>query len=249
MFKTVTTLLTATAVQAQWEPVPQWPNCGTVAGFVNTMDSCGCVDPWSKPVPGTSVCECLDNSTMWMPNGSACGLGNAKREAYVNAMRTRFEPFNNAASRAAADRLTANAVASGALSAQQAWIAERGAWANWWPYRKFWSADYWYYNNRWWPVQGIWWNARTMRQNYINQREVIEAKMEATPWSNQLDLIVDALPLRAGATFTPSSINSGSTQSNQLGRGANAATERNEPMLPFQFDNTWGSLDHRVDDD
>lgn len=145
MFKTVTTLLTATAVQAQWDPVPQWPNCGSVAGFTNTMQSCGCIDPWSKPVPGTSVCQCLDSSTMWMPNGSACGLGNVKREAYVNAMRTRFEPFNNAASRAAADRATANAVAGGRITAAQAWGWEKSARANWWPYRKYWSADYWYY--------------------------------------------------------------------------------------------------------
>lgn len=73
--------------------------------------------------------------------------------------------------------------------------------------------------------------------------------MEATPWSNQLDLIVGALPNRAGATYTPNSIWSSATQSNQLGRGANAATERNDPLLPFQFNNRWGSLDANVDDD
>ena len=110
MQKTVIALITATAVEAQWGAAPQFPACGNVAGFVNTMDACGCVDPWSKPVPGTSVCQCLDNAVMWMPNGSACGLGNAKKEAYVNAMRTRFEPFNNAASRAAADNLTAGSI-------------------------------------------------------------------------------------------------------------------------------------------
>jgi len=164
---------------------------------------------------------------MWMPNGSACGLGNAKKEAYVNAMRTRFEPFNNAASRARADGLTSSAIASGRLTAAQAWNLEKGAVANWWPYRKSWSADYWFYNNRWWPIAGNWWTPSAWRKNYVAQRAAIETKMEATPWTDQLDLIVGALPNRAGATYTPNSIWSSATQSNELGRPGNAATERN----------------------
>ena len=88
-----------------------------------------------------------------------------------------------------------------------------------------------------------------MRQDFIDQRELIEAKHEATPWSNSLDLLVGALPDRPGAGYVPSSIWSSSTQSNQLGRERNAATERNDPMLAYQFNNIWGSIDANRDDD
>jgi len=126
---------------------------------------------------------------------------------------------------------------------------EKNAVANWWPYRKFWSADYWYYNNRWWPIAGNWWAPSAWRKNYIAKRAAIETKIEATPWTNQLDLIVGALPNRAGATYTPNSIWSSATQSNELGRGANALTAFNAPLEPFQMNKRWGNLNANVDDD
>lgn len=218
--------------------VPAWPNCGRVSGWVNTMNSCGCVDAWSKPVPGTSVCECLDKTLTWMPNGSSCSLGNTKKSAYVNAMKTRFEPFNNAASRAANDRALANATTK----------QRSAAWADWCPYSSYWKSDCWVWSGACWPITSSWWGLcnnrwglaqrlNASRQNFITERAEIEEKLEATPWSNQLDLIVGSLGTRAGAGFNPSSIWSSATQSNELGRERNAATERRDPQMPYEFNN------------
>lgn len=121
--------------------VPAWPNCGSVAGFVNSQDSCGCSDAWSQPIPGTSVCECLDKTLTWMPNGSACSLGTERKAAYVNAMRTRFEPFNNAASRAAKDSALANQVTAVRLGSR----AEMAACNKYCSYRGYWNQKQWFY--------------------------------------------------------------------------------------------------------
>jgi len=212
---------------------------------------------------GTSVCECLDKSIQWVPNGSNCSLGNAKKTAYVNAMRTRWEPFNNAALRADKDRAVAEEVTAGRLDEAKAeYEAERAAWVNWWPYRYYWDRSWWWYKNQWWPITARWndwtnyrskvWKAQKLnnaRQDFIDERELIEAKHEATPFSNNLDLIVGALPDRPGAGFTPSSIWSSATQSNELGRERNAATERLDPQLSYEFNDIWGSLDANRDDD
>lgn len=107
------TLFSATYVSAQG---PQWPNCGNTPGFVNGLDACGCLDSGAVPVENTSICRCLDTAIMWIPGGSNCSLGTPGQAAFVNALRTRYEPFNNAASRATADRAKEAAVTAASLA-------------------------------------------------------------------------------------------------------------------------------------
>lgn len=91
-------------------------------------------------------------------------------------------------------------------------------------------------------------SANAARQNFIENRAPIEAKMEATPFTNQLDLIVGSLENRAGAGFTPNSIWSSATQSNELGRNRMGAIERLDAQLPYEFNNKWGSKAAHIDD-
>lgn len=72
------------------------------------------------PVENSSICRCLDTAVMWIPGGSNCSLGTPGAAAYVNAMRTRYEPFNNAASRAAIDREKEEAVTAASLAEAKA---------------------------------------------------------------------------------------------------------------------------------
>jgi len=119
MFKTfAATLFSAGYVSAQFEPA--FPNCAAVLGFVNGLDACGCADPGAVPIANSNVCRCLDSAIMWIPGGSNCSLDTPDKAAYINSLRTRYEPFNNAASRAAIDRAKADAVTEASLVAAKA---------------------------------------------------------------------------------------------------------------------------------
>jgi len=119
MFKTFTvTLVSAGYVSAQ--NAPAFPNCAAVPGFVNGLDACGCLDQGAVPIENSSVCRCLDSANMWIPGGSNCSLDTPDKAAFINALRTRYEPFNNAASRAGIDRAVADAVTEASLAGAKA---------------------------------------------------------------------------------------------------------------------------------
>lgn len=65
---------------------------------------------------------------MWLPGGSNCSLGTPEKAAFINAMRTRYEPFNNAASRAAADREKAAAVTAASLADAKSEYEAKALW-------------------------------------------------------------------------------------------------------------------------
>ena len=125
-------------------------------------------------------------------------------------------------------------------------------------YRGYWNKPAWYSGSRWWPITAKWnsycyarWgpiSANIARQNFINEREPIEAKIEATPWTNQLDLIVGSLENRPGAAYVPNSIWSSATESNELGRNRMGAIERRDAQLPYEFNNQWGATAAHLDD-
>jgi hypothetical protein len=101
MFKSAV-VSTFVATYASAAPTPG--RCGEVLGFTNTMYGCGCLDQWARPIPGTDVCKCLDNTTMWLPNGSACGVATAEQTAYVNSRRTQYDFKNDAGTRSTTSR-------------------------------------------------------------------------------------------------------------------------------------------------
>lgn len=68
------------------------------------MIGCRCLDQWAAPVAGTDACRCLDNTTEWNPNGSACGIPNPEQTAYVNTIRNQYDFKNDAGTRAAKNR-------------------------------------------------------------------------------------------------------------------------------------------------
>lgn len=105
MFKSAV-ISASVATIASAAPTPG--RCGEVLGFTNTMYGCGCLDQWAAPVPGTDVCKCLDNTKMWMPNGSACGVKTAEQTAYINTRKSQYDFKNDASTRASTSRKNLN---------------------------------------------------------------------------------------------------------------------------------------------
>ena len=175
MFKSVSAVALASFTAAK---------CGDKLGFYETLGECKCLDRWAVPVAGADICACLDGSSSWVPMGNACGFVNVESQAYVNAMRTRYYPFDNSSSRAAKSRTDlkrwngsrcwANgcwakclAGAGGCLSwPRQSWNGERRTQLYYedgsGPYRMSlpagWNRNWWWGGNRWWGSQNEWIN-------------------------------------------------------------------------------------------
>ena len=208
MFKTVGVFMLGSLAAAR---------CGDKLGFYETLDECKCLDPWAVPVPGADVCSCLDGKSSWVPMANACGFADVESQAYVNGMRTRYYPFDNSSSRAALSRKRLNQ-AGGAWNGSWCWA--NGCWASCiadgscssWP-KQMWNGEKWwplYYEDgsgpwrtrlpygwspSWWWGNGRWYASRA---DWIAKSQKIEAKMESTPWTNDLDTIVGGLPSMHG---------------------------------------------------
>ena len=204
MFKSISVFMLASFTAAK---------CGDKLGFYETLNECKCLDRWAVPVEGSDICSCLDGKSSWVPMGNACGFADVESQAYANGMRTRYYPFDNSSSRATLSNKRLRQIGGAAWNGSWCWA--NGCWATClqggceaWPKQR-WNGERWFplyyedgsgpwrtqlpagWTSRWWWGNGRWFPSKSA---WIAQSQAIEANMESTPWTNNLDTLVGGLP-------------------------------------------------------